>query len=245
MVASIPSPLMEKALRLNWHRFKPGTGRVSTSFDLNWPLKAINGYAYVLVMEIEALLRNWLVSSLSSQQEDDWKVAIKDVKTPGSSADLVSDEILALGGQLIGILFPDLEPVLNSEEPTVVDSGSSAGPLVAKKNSEKQMVGIIDSADDWRNRVVSNVFVRLSETGLPSFFTTGALVGALMYSKGKMPEIVKRVFSQREDLKRFLTKFSAIRSAVAHNQVLAFSALEDLESLLRELEIRLGMQNYQ
>jgi hypothetical protein len=248
VVASIPSPLLERALRLNWHRYKPGVGNVSASGDLNWPLRTINGYAYSLVMEIETLLRNWLVSSLSNQHGSDWKNCIKDVKTPGSNVGQVTEEILALGSQLIGILFPDLDlsiAATGSEGSVEPEAATAETPCVAKAGKDKNMVGVIDSAYDWKRRVVTNVFVRLAETGLPCFFTTGALVGSLMYPKGRVPEVVKQVFNQREELKRFLTKFSAIRSAVAHNQVLAFSALEDLESLLRELELRLGTQTSQ
>jgi len=244
-VAIMPSPLMDTALRRNWHRLNLGGTGVCNSSDLVWPLASINGHAYGLVLEIETLLRNWLVSALGDEVCRDWREDLREVKTLAGDASVITEDIRVLGSKLLEVLYPSVDfSGLGSDQasPTGEFQADPEGFAKKKVDNAKGMVGVIDSAEDWRKRVVSNVFVRISGTGLPGFFTTGALANVLMYSKGRVSEVVKTVFSQREDIRRFLTKFGAIRSAVAHNQVLAFSAVEDLVSLLCELTSRLGMQ---
>lgn len=77
--ASIPSPLMNAVLRQNWSLLSSTpTREVCASGDLQWPLRSISSLAYQQVMEIECLLRNWLVSGLGAQGRD-WREALASI----------------------------------------------------------------------------------------------------------------------------------------------------------------------
>jgi len=234
-VASISSPLMDLALRQNWDRLSKGLAPMYSGGDLVRPLHSINRHAYQLVLEIETLLRNWLVSALSGDKDHNWKLDVKGIKVPGCNAEAVSQEILQLGRTLVEALYPQLDL-------SVIDKyqSSTDGSDRKKGVDRPSMVDAIDSAEEWMRRQSAQPSIRLAELGLPSFFTTGSLINIYMAGKGKVHDVVAQAFPSREELRTFLSKFNVIRSAVAHNQDLALSSVEELAGLHRELCMRCG-----
>jgi hypothetical protein len=231
------SPVLEVALRVGGQRISDALEGIYPGTDLAKPSKAINKQAYGIVLEIETLLRNWIVTALSKVTGSDWRADIAGVKVPGCDAEAIAEEIRILGDNLFAALHPELDlAALNEREKPVDVPKDDSNP---KTKVKKPMVGVVESAEEWRSRWERHPAVRLSESPLPSFMTTGSLMNIYM-AKGSAEAIIKATFGSREDAKVFFTRFNTIRSAVAHNQSLAFSAIEELVGLKKELCIRLS-----
>lgn len=235
--ARVLSPVLEVALRVGGQRISQVLEGIYPGADLSKPSKVINKHAYGIVLEIETLLRNWIVTALSKVAGSDWRADIAGVKVPGCDAEAIAEEIRILGDNLFAALHPELDlSVLGEREKSVEVPKEDSAP---KTKVKKPMVGVVESAEEWKSRWERHPVVTLCESPLPSFMTTGSLMNIYM-AKGSAEPIIKATFGSREDAKVFFTRFNTIRSAVAHNQSLAFSAIEELIGLKKELSIRLS-----
>lgn len=229
--ATIASPVLDATLRNGQTVIDSSLVGVYCGDDVMRPSKAINSHAYGLVLEIETLLRNWIVSALSENTEGGWRDEVGGVKVPGCNAEVIAEEIKMLGDELFTALHPDLDlaRILRDEL-----AGNDGEHEQWRQPGKKTMVAVIESAKEWKQRWQARPSVRLSESGLPSFLTTGALMNIYM-AKGKIAELVGSTFGTREQAKVFFSKFSALRTAVAHNQSLELSCVEDLIGLRTDL----------
>ena len=235
-LALLSSVLMEKVLRQNYELLTRTASSTELRDDTVSPSYAINSHAYRLVLQIETILRNALVEHFSTYAPDGWRQAAKDVKIPGSPAELHADEIHQLGKKLIAALYPDIDFSAFGEDSS---RSGEIQPPVEEKRPKPKMISVVDAAIEWQGRSARESWVRSTEDSLPQFMTTGALMNVYL---GKEPcdSLLKKCFNDREQAKTFFAQFLSLRSAVAHNHSLGLSAIDDLISLKRELCSRLG-----
>lgn len=172
-LATIASPVLDATLRKCQRFIDASLVGVYCGNDVMRPSKAINSHAYGLMLEIETLLRNWIVSALSEKSAGEWCDEVSGVKVPGCDAEVIAEEIKILGDELFTALHPELDFArIFRDESACADGGHGEG----RRPGKKTMVSVIESAKEWKQRWQARPSVRLSESGLPSFLTTGALM---------------------------------------------------------------------
>jgi hypothetical protein len=187
--------------------------------------EAISTAAYRRISQIENLLRNLIISLWYADLGDKWEENLKATKTSSYNREDESTYVKLILDQLRSELVASGVGIDINKSSLLTED---INPIAQRQ------VSIFESARNWQKRQLENHGVELADNNTMHFLTTEALCAVFCNKKNGLHGVNKPF--NKDFLINTLTEYTAIRSAVAHNQPIKLNTITRLDSLQRKFD---------